>query len=53
MHKGEIEALAFFYQQPYQRRALTFEMIEDLHERLKRPPLMLTTEKLWAAYARL
>ena len=28
-------------------------MIEDLHERLKRPPLMLTTETLWAAYARL
>jgi type I restriction enzyme R subunit len=27
-------------------------MIEDLHERLSRPPLMLTTEKLWSAYAR-
>ena len=52
-HKDEIEALAFFYQQPWQRRALSFEMIEDLHEQLKRPPLMLTTENLWAAYARL
>jgi len=31
---------------------LTFDMIEDLHERLSRPPLMLTTEKLWSAYAR-
>jgi type I restriction enzyme R subunit len=51
-HKTEIEALAFFYQQPYARRALTFDMIEDLHERLSRPPLMLTTEKLWSAYAR-
>ncbi|CAN5425369.1 type I restriction-modification enzyme R subunit C-terminal domain-containing protein [soil metagenome] len=51
-HKTEIEALSFFYQQPYARRALTFEMIEDLHERLSRPPLMLTTEKLWSAYAR-
>ena len=51
-HKTEIEALSFFYQQPYARRALTFEMIEDLHERLGRPPLMLTTEKLWSAYAR-
>ena len=51
-HKTEIEALAFFYQQPYRRRALTFDMIEDLHERLSRPPLMLTTEKLWSAYAR-
>ena len=35
-----------------QRRALTFEMIEDLHQRLARPPLMLTSERLWAAYAR-
>jgi len=51
-HKDEIAALSFFYQQPYQRRALTFEMIEDLHERLSKPPLMLTTERLWSAYAR-
>ena len=35
-HKDEIAALGFFYQQPYQRRALTFEMIEELHERLSR-----------------
>jgi type I restriction enzyme, R subunit len=51
-HKDEILALSFFYQQPYQRRALSFDMIEDLHERLARPPLILTTEKLWSAYAR-
>ena len=51
-HKDEISALSFFYQQPYQRRALTFDMIEELHESLSRPPLMLTTERLWSAYAR-
>lgn len=51
-HKDDIAALSFFYQQPYQRRALTFDMIEDLHEALGRPPLMLTTERLWSAYAR-
>ena len=51
-HRDEIAALGFFYAQPYSRRALTFEMIEDLHEALQRPPLMLTTEKLWTAYAR-
>jgi type I restriction enzyme R subunit len=51
-HKDEIAALSFFYQQPYQRRQLTFDMIEDLHARLGRPPLMLTTERLWNAYAR-
>ena len=51
-HKDEIQALSFFYQQPYQRRALTFDMIEALHDALSRPPLMLTTERLWSAYAR-
>jgi type I restriction enzyme, R subunit len=52
-HKDEIAALGFFYQQPYQRRALTFDMIEELHDALSRPPLMLTTERLWSAYARI
>ena len=51
-HKDEIAALSFFYQQPYLRRALTFDMIEELHEHLTKPPLMLTTERLWGAYAR-
>ena len=51
-HKEEIAALVFFYQQPYQRRSLTFEMIEELHDALSRPPLLLTTERLWSAYAR-
>jgi len=51
-HKDEVAALGFFYAQPYQRRQLTFAMIEHLHEALSRPPLMLTTERLWSAYAR-
>jgi type I restriction enzyme, R subunit len=51
-HKDEIQALSFFYEQPYQRRALTYDMIEALHDALSRPPLMLTTERLWSAYAR-
>lgn len=52
-HKEEISALSFFYQQPYQRRALTFSMIEELHEQLQKPPLLATTEKLWSAYSRI
>lgn len=51
-HRDELAALSFFYAQPYQRRALTLDMIEELHDALSRPPLMLTTEKLWSAYAR-
>ena len=51
-HRDEIAALGFFYAQPYSRRELTLDMIEELHDALQRPPLMLTTEKLWSAYAR-
>lgn len=51
-HKDTIAALSFFYQQPYNRRALTLEMLQDLHDHLARPPLMLTTDRLWSAYAR-
>jgi type I restriction enzyme R subunit len=51
-NRDEIAALSFFYEQPYARRALTFEMIESLHDQLSRPPLMLTTERLWSAYER-
>ena len=51
-HRDDIEALGFIYQQPYQRRAMTFAMVEQLHELLARPPLMLTTELLWRAYER-
>ncbi|MEO9241537.1 type I restriction-modification enzyme R subunit C-terminal domain-containing protein [Pseudomonas inefficax] len=51
-YKDQITALGFFYQQPYQRRALNFDMLEELHEHLSKPPLMLTTERLWGAYAR-
>ena len=50
-HRDELAALSFFYAQPYRRR-LTQQMIEDLHDALARPPLLLTTSKLWDAYAR-
>lgn len=52
-HKDDIQALSFFYKQPYQRRGLTFAMLEELHQALSKPPLLLTTEKLWNAYERI
>ncbi|WP_316249904.1 type I restriction-modification enzyme R subunit C-terminal domain-containing protein, partial [Acinetobacter radioresistens] len=52
-HREEIEALSFFYDQPYQRRELTLSMIQELHDKLSRPPLLLTTERLWSAYERI
>ncbi|WLQ14238.1 type I restriction-modification enzyme R subunit C-terminal domain-containing protein [Hahella aquimaris] len=52
-NKEEIAALSFFYQQPYQRRGLTLDMVEELYQQLQKPPLLLTTEKLWSAYSRI
>jgi type I restriction enzyme R subunit len=49
-NKDKIDALQIFYNQPYQRRALTFEMIKDLVEKLKYPPYSLNTDRVWRAY---
>lgn len=35
-HKDEITALRIFYNQPYRRRELTYQMIKDILEQLKR-----------------
>ncbi len=51
-HADEIAALGFVYGQPWQRRALVLDQVQALHDALARPPLILTTERLWAAYAR-
>ena len=48
-HKDEIDALQFFYAQPYSRR-LSFKDIKALAEAIKAPPRAWTPEKLWRAY---
>ena len=48
-HKNEIDALQFFYAQPYSRR-LSFQDIKALAEAIKAPPRSWTPEKLWRAY---
>jgi type I restriction enzyme R subunit len=48
-NKNEIEALQFFYAQPYSRR-LSFKDIRQLAEAIKAPPRSWTPEKLWRAY---
>lgn len=48
-HKDEIDALQFFYAQPYSKR-LSFQDIKDLAEAIKAPPRAWTPEKLWHAY---
>lgn len=48
-NKDEIDALQFFYAQPYSKR-LSFKDIKALAEAIKAPPRAWTPEKLWRAY---
>ncbi len=48
-HKDEIDALQFFYAQPYSKR-LHFKDIKELAEAIKAPPRSWTPQKLWRAY---
>lgn len=48
-HKDEITALQVLYSQPYRRR-LTFAEVRELAKAIEKPPLGLTTGRLWQAY---
>lgn len=48
-HRDEITALQVLYGQPYRRR-LTFAEIKALAHLIEKPPLGVTTERLWLAY---
>ena len=48
-NKDEIDALQFFYAQPYSKR-LSFHDIKELADAIKAPPRAWTPEKLWRAY---
>jgi type I restriction enzyme R subunit len=52
-HKDEIKALSIFYNQPYQRRELTFTMIREVMERLKQDKPTLAPLRIWQAYEQL
>jgi type I restriction enzyme R subunit len=49
-NKEEIDALQFFYSQPYQRR-LHYADIKALADTIQAPPRAWTPERLWRAYA--
>ncbi len=52
-HKDEIKALSIFYNQPYNRREITFRMIKDVLENLKMDKPTLAPDYVWHAYAAL
>lgn len=52
-NKDEITALTIFYNQPYQRRDVTFKMIKEVLEKLKLEKPYLAPSRVWQAYEQL
>lgn len=50
-NKDEIKALSIFYNQPYNRREITFKMIKEVMERIKLEKPMLAPAHVWDAFA--
>ena len=49
-NKDEIKALSIFYNQPYNRRNITFKMIKEVMEKLKLEKPLLAPDYVWDAY---
>ncbi len=52
-NQDEIKALTIFYQQPYNRRNITFKMIKEVFDKLKLDKPILAPVYVWAAYSQL
>ncbi len=52
-NKDEIKALSIFYDQPYNRRAITFKMIKEVMEKIRLNKPQLAPEYVWDAYTTL
>ncbi len=52
-NKDEIKALSIYYDQPYNRRDITFKMIKEVFDTLKMNKPQLAPDYVWDAYATL
>jgi type I restriction enzyme R subunit len=52
-HKDELIALRIFFDQPHRRREVTFAMLHEVLERLRRDRPRLAPMRVWRAYAQL
>ncbi len=52
-NQDEITALQIIYNQPYDKRHLTYEMIKELAKRMENPPYNLNTDRVWFAFEQL
>ena len=50
-HKDEIQALSIFYDQPYNRRSITFTMIKEVMDKIRLEKPLLAPDYMWNAYA--
>lgn len=50
--RDALTALRIYYSQPYRRKELTFQMVQEVAEALQQPPYNLTSERVWASYER-
>lgn len=49
-HRDEISALKIFYNQPYQQRAVTYQMVKELLDTIKQNKPNLAPLRVWQAY---
>jgi len=52
-HRDELDALTVFYNQPYQRRHITYAMLKEVLETLKQKKPALAPFRIWSAYEQL
>jgi len=50
--RDELDALRIYYSQPYRRKDVTFQMVQEVAAALQQPPYNLTTDRVWAAFER-
>ncbi|NLA15857.1 MAG: DEAD/DEAH box helicase family protein [Bacteroidales bacterium] len=52
-NKDEIQALSIFYNQPYNRRYITYKMLKEVMDKLQREKPTLSPNYVWDAYVTL
>lgn len=50
VNKDEIQALSIYYDQPYNRKTVTFKMIKDIYDKIALEKPVLMPENVWNAY---
>ncbi len=52
-HQNELDAIQLIYQQPYQKRHLSYDMINQLVEEIEQSPYHIAPAEVWKAYEQL